>query len=162
MHWLPAYVGLGSNLSDPPARVHAACKALAGLHGTRLVLQSGLWGSAPFGPVEQPDFCNAVVALLTQLEPAALLAQLRALEAHLGREPPRERWGPRVIDLDLLAVGARRESTAELTLPHPGVAERAFVLFPWRELAPTFEVPGLGSVAVLAARLPAGSAWRLP
>jgi len=161
MHWLPAYVGLGSNLSDPPARVRAACAALPGLRATRLVLQSGQWGSKPFGPVAQPDFCNAVVALLTQLEPAALLAELRALESRLGREPPRERWGPRVIDLDLLAVGTRRESTAELALPHPGIAERAFVLFPWREIAPGYEVPGLGSVEALAARLPAEAAWRL-
>jgi 2-amino-4-hydroxy-6-hydroxymethyldihydropteridine diphosphokinase len=162
MHWLPAYVGLGSNLSDPPARLRAAFTALAGLPATRLVLQSGLYGSAPFGPVAQPDFCNAVAALLTQLEPDHLLAELRALEARLGREPPRERWGPRVIDLDLLAVAARRVASAELTLPHPGLAQRAFVLFPWRELAPAYEVPGQGSVASLAARLPAGDAWPLP
>lgn len=161
MHWLPAYVGLGSNLSDPPARLQAAFTALAELPATRLVLQSSLWGSKPLGPVEQPDFCNAVAALLTQLEPAALLAELRALEQRLGREPPRERWGPRVIDLDLLAVGTQRLATADLTLPHPGIAERAFVLFPWREIAPTFELPGLGSVASLAARLPAAAAWRL-
>jgi 2-amino-4-hydroxy-6-hydroxymethyldihydropteridine diphosphokinase len=162
MHWLPAYVGLGSNLSDPPARLHSACTALAGLPLSRLVLQSRHYGSAPLGPVEQPDFYNAVAALLTQLEPAALLAELRALETRLGREPPRARWGPRVIDLDLLAVGTRRMASPELTLPHPGIAERAFVLFPWRELAPAFEVPGLGSVAALAARLPASDAWPLP
>jgi 2-amino-4-hydroxy-6-hydroxymethyldihydropteridine diphosphokinase len=162
MHWLPAYVGLGSNLSDPPARLRAAFTALAGLPATRLVLQSGLWGSKPFGPVAQPDFCNAVAALLTQLGPEELFGELRALESLLGREPPRERWGPRVIDLDLLAVGAQRVATPDLTLPHPGLAERAFVLFPWRELAPGFEVPGLGSIASLAARLPADAAWRLP
>ena len=161
MHWLPAYVGLGSNLSDPPARLRAALAALADLPGTRLVLQSGQWGSKPFGPVAQPDFCNAVAALLTQLEPEPLLAELRALESRLGREPPRERWGPRVIDLDLLAVGTRRVATPELMLPHPGLAERAFVLFPWREVAAGFEVPGLGSVDSLAARLPAAAAWRL-
>ena len=99
-----------------------------------------------------------MAALLTQLEPEPLLAELRALESRLGREPPRERWGPRVIDLDLLAVGTRRVATPELMLPHPGLAERAFVLFPWRELAPHYVVPGLGTVAALAARLPPDAA----
>lgn len=161
MPWLPAYVGLGSNLRDPPARLREAYAALAGLRGSRLLAQSGLWGSAPFGPVAQPDFCNGVAELATELTPAALLAQLRELERQLGREPPRERWGPRVIDLDLLAVGELCCASATLTLPHPGLAERAFVLFPWRELAPGFQVPGLTTVAELAARVPADAAWPL-
>jgi 2-amino-4-hydroxy-6-hydroxymethyldihydropteridine diphosphokinase len=157
-----AYVGLGSNLRDPPARLREGLAALARLPGIDSVQHSSLWGSAPFGPVAQPDYCNAVAQLATQLEPEALLAALRRLEQQLGREPARERWGPRVIDLDLLAVGARRVASATLVLPHAGIAERAFVLFPWRELAPGFEVPGLGTVAMLAARLPADAAWRLP
>jgi 2-amino-4-hydroxy-6-hydroxymethyldihydropteridine diphosphokinase len=156
-----AYVGLGSNLRDPPARLREALASLAQLPGCRLVRHSGLWSSPPFGPVAQPDYCNAVAELATALGPEALLAQLRALERQLGREPARERWGPRVIDLDLLAMGTRRIASPTLALPHPGIAERAFVLFPWRELAPGFAVPGLGTVAALADRLPAGAAWRL-
>jgi 2-amino-4-hydroxy-6-hydroxymethyldihydropteridine diphosphokinase len=161
MPGLPAYVGLGSNLRDPPARLREAFAALASLPASRLMQQSGLYGSSPMGPVGQPDYCNAVAELLTELEPEALLGELRSLELRLGREPPRQRWGPRVIDLDLLAVGAHRVAAPALTLPHPGIAERAFVLFPWCELAPGFAVPGLGTVAALAARLPATAAWRL-
>jgi 2-amino-4-hydroxy-6-hydroxymethyldihydropteridine diphosphokinase len=162
MPWLPAYVGLGSNLRDPPARLREGLAALARLPATRLLLQSGLYGSAPLGSVAQPDYCNAVAALLTELEPEPLLAELRALELRLGREPVRVRWGPRVIDLDLLALGTLQRATPALQLPHPGIAGRAFVLFPWRELAPHFQVPGQGSVVQLAARLPANAAWRLP
>ncbi len=158
MAWLPAYVGLGSNLDDPPARVRAALDALAALPGSRLERRSRLYGSAPLGRPDQPDFCNAVAALLTQLPPDALLAQLQALEARLGRAPAAERWGPRVIDLDLLSVADLRVSGASLQLPHPGIAQRAFVLFPWRELAPHYVVPGLGTVESLAARLPADAA----
>lgn len=162
MRWLPAYVGLGSNLDDPPARVRAALAALGTLPGTRLELASRLYRSAPLGGAAQPDYCNAVAALLTQLDAPALHGQLRMLEQRLGRQPRPERWGPRVIDLDLLAHGDTRLPGPALVLPHPGIAARAFVLFPWRELAPGFEVPGLASVAALAARLPAGEAWPWP
>jgi len=158
MHWLPAYVGLGSNLDDPPARVRAAFTALGALPETQLVLRSRLYGSAPLGRADQPDYCNAVIALLTRLAPDELLAQLQACERQLGRVPPVERWGPRVIDLDLLAMADRVVATGPLLLPHPGIAQRAFVLFPWRELAPHFVVPGLGTVAALAARLPQDAA----
>jgi len=79
----------------------------------------------------------------------------------MGREPSRQRWGPRVIDLDLLAYGEQRRDDPELTLPHPGIAERQFVLQPWCEIAPDFVVPGVGRVADLAARLPADGLWRI-
>jgi 2-amino-4-hydroxy-6-hydroxymethyldihydropteridine diphosphokinase len=153
MQWLPAYVGLGSNLDDPPARVRAAIAALGGLPATRVESCSRLYGSRPLGRPDQPDYCNAVVALQTQLAPGELLGQLRALERQQGRTPSVERWGPRVIDLDLLAMSDLQASTESLQLPHPGIAQRAFVLFPWRELAPDYVVPGLGLVATLAARL---------
>ena len=159
MRWIPAYVGLGSNLQDPPRQVRAALAALAQLPGTKLVCQSRLYGSRPFGPVAQADFCNAVAGLLTQLEAPALLAALRALEAAHGREPACERWGPRVIDLDLLVYGNECCASGSLTLPHPGIAERSFVLRPWCDFAPDLMVPGLGSVAELAARLPADDLW---
>jgi 2-amino-4-hydroxy-6-hydroxymethyldihydropteridine diphosphokinase len=131
MRWIPAYVGLGSNLQDPPRQVGTALAALADLPATRLVCRSRLYGSRPLGPVAQADFCNAAAGLLTQLDADALLAALRALETALGREPVRERWGPRVIDLDLLIYGDERRDSAALTLPHPGVPERSFVLTSW-------------------------------
>lgn len=144
--WLPAYVGVGSNLSDPAAQVRRALEALAGLRSTRLVLCSPLYHTVPFGEVMQPAFVNAAAGLLTQLSPEELLESLRLLERELGREPPRERWGPRVIDLDLLVVGAERRDTDALRLPHPGIADRDFVLHPLADIAPELEVPGAGRV----------------
>jgi 2-amino-4-hydroxy-6-hydroxymethyldihydropteridine diphosphokinase len=161
VHGFPAYVGIGSNLRDPAAQVNAALAALASLPRTLLVSRSSLYGSRPMGPVAQPDFCNAVAGLLTELDAEALFAALRALERELGREPPRERWGPRVIDLDLLVYGEVRRAAPELTLPHPGIAARNFVLQPLCEIAPELLVPGLGRVAELAARVPSEGLWRL-
>lgn len=151
--WLPAYVGVGSNLSDPAAQVRRAFAALAKLPGSRLVASSPLYRTQPFGEVVQPAFVNAAAGLLTQRTPEELLADLRALERTLGREPPRERWGPRVIDLDLLVLGRESRATAELTLPHAGIAERDFVLYPLGDIAPDLDVPGLGRVAVLRERV---------
>ena len=159
MRWIPAYVGLGSNLQDPPRQVRAALDALARIPATRLVCQSRLYGSRPMGPVAQADFCNAAAGLLTQLDAEAFLAALRALETALGREPPRERWGPRVIDLDLLVYGTERHSSATLTLPHPGIAERSFVLRPLCDFAPALMVPGMGYASALAAKLPGDDLW---
>jgi len=135
--WLPAYVGVGSNLAGPEAQVRRALDALSRLPGTRLIVSSPLYRTQP----------------LTQSSPDDLLAQLRALERELGREPPRERWGPRVIDLDLLVVGRETRATAALTLPHPGIAERDFVLYPLADIAPDLDVPGVGRVAALKARV---------
>ena len=161
MHGYPAYVGLGSNLRDPAAQVQAAFAELAQIPQTRLVCRSTLYGSSPMGPVAQADFCNAVVGLLTALEPAPLLAALRAIEERFGRERARERWGPRVIDLDLLMYAEQRSTDPLLTLPHPGIAERNFVLIPWSEFAPDLYVPGLGRVAELAARISADGLWSM-
>lgn len=152
--WRPAYIGLGSNLEDPKAQVLRACAGLQRLGAsTRLVLVSPLYRSKPFGPVPQPDFINAVAGLLTQLDPRALLAELLALETALGRPAEHQRWGPRIIDLDLLLLGRERRGEPGLTLPHPGIVERNFVLYPLCDLAPDLEVPGLGRVAELKERL---------
>jgi 2-amino-4-hydroxy-6-hydroxymethyldihydropteridine diphosphokinase len=158
---VPAYVALGSNLDDPRAQVGRAFDALAALPGTRLVLRSSLYSSRPLGPVEQPDFVNAVAGLLTALEPGPLLAALKDLEARLGRARPVVRWGPRRIDLDLLVHGTARSATGELTLPHPGIAERAFVLAPLAEIAPDLDVPGLGRVRALLAGVDATTVERI-
>ncbi len=151
--WVPAYVGVGSNLSDPAAQVRRALEALGGLRATRLVLRSPLYLTPPFGEVVQPAFVNAVAGLLTQLSPEELLESLRLLERELGREPPRERWGPRVIDLDLLVVGREKRDLDALKLPHPGMAERDFVLYPLADVAPALDVPGLGRVWRLRERV---------
>jgi 2-amino-4-hydroxy-6-hydroxymethyldihydropteridine diphosphokinase len=149
--WLPAYIGVGSNLAQPETQVLRALDALGRLPRSHLVARSALYHTPPFGEVVQPAFVNAVAGLVTRLSPEELLAALRTLERELGREPVRERWGPRVIDLDLLAVGAEQRSTAALELPHPGIAQRDFVLYPLADIAPDLEIPGLGRVAKLRA-----------
>ncbi len=151
--WRPAYIGVGSNLADPRAQVLDACGRLAQLPRTRRVAVSPLYRSRPFGPVAQPDFVNAAAALLTQLEAPALLEELHSLERALGRPAQHERWGPRVIDLDLLAYASERCADERLTLPHPGIVERNFVLYPLCDIAPDLELPGLGRVAELRGRL---------
>jgi 2-amino-4-hydroxy-6-hydroxymethyldihydropteridine diphosphokinase len=161
MLWHPVYVGIGSNLDEPAAQVLRALAALGELTQTRLVLKSALYGSHPMGPAAQPDFVNAVAGLLTQLEATPLFSALRALERSLGRAPPRVRWGPRRIDLDLLLFGDERLDTPELTLPHPGIVQRNFVLYPLLEVAPGLQVPGLGRVDELAARVDRAGIWRL-
>ena len=151
--WQPAYVGVGSNLSDPRRQVELAIEQLVTLPRTRRVLVSRLYGSRPLGPIAQPDFVNAVVGVLTQLSAQELLAQLRALESAFGRPAARERWGPRVLDLDLLAFARERGTGPSLTLPHPGIVERNFVLYPLSDIAPDLELPGLGRVTELKGRV---------
>jgi 2-amino-4-hydroxy-6-hydroxymethyldihydropteridine diphosphokinase len=147
--WQPAYIGLGSNLQDPRAQLLRACAALESLPFSRVVALSPFYRSKPFGPVPQPDFVNAVVGLLTQLDSRTLLGELLTLEGVLGRPAEHERWGPRIIDLDLLVYGRERREEPDLTLPHRGIVERNFVLYPLCDLAPDLEVPGLGRVAEL-------------
>lgn len=160
--WVPAYVALGSNLAQPLHQVERALEALDALPGTRLMLRSSAYRSRPMGPVEQPDFVNAAAALLTQLDPVTLLRELKALETRLGREIPVVRWGPRRIDLDLLVHGQTRCNDAELTLPHPGIAERDFVLVPLAEISPSLDVPGVGRVDALLQRLAPPALERIP
>src|SRR6185312_5139834 len=144
--WQPAYIGVGSNLDDPQEQVLRVFTKLADLPKTRVVLTSPRYVSQPFGPVRQPEFVNAVVGVLTQLDPLTLLNSLRAIETTQGRPAleQRERWGPRVIDLDVLVYGRERRTDPELTLPHPGIVERNFVLYPLADIAPDLEIPGLG------------------
>jgi 2-amino-4-hydroxy-6-hydroxymethyldihydropteridine diphosphokinase len=106
-----------------------------------------MYRSAPFGGVEQADFINAAAALLTQLSARELLNEMQAIERARGREPGGVRWGPRVLDLDLLVYSDAVVNEPDLTLPHPGIAERNFVLLPLSELAPDLHVPGLGRLA---------------
>jgi 2-amino-4-hydroxy-6-hydroxymethyldihydropteridine diphosphokinase len=159
--WRPAYIGLGSNLSDPATQVRQAVQRLAALPQTRLVAVSPLYGSRPMGPVSQPAFVNAVAGVLTQLTALELLRELRNQELQAGRPAVREHWGPRVIDLDVLVFGSEQCSGPELVLPHPGVVERNFVLYPLADIAPDLDVPGHGRVRELLAGVSADGVWPL-
>jgi len=150
--WVPAYIGVGSNLNDPSAQVRAGVGALATLPNTRLLACSQLYRSAPLGPQDQPHYVNAVAGLLTGLDASALLAHLKQLEQAQGRAQPIVRWGPRVIDFDILVFGSQRIENDTLRVPHAGISERGFVLLPLMDVAPDLEVPGLGRVAALASR----------
>ena len=129
-----AFVALGSNLSDPPRQLRNAVQAIERLPGTRLIAASRVYRSAAVGPGTQPDYLNAVLRLATSLAPRALLDALQGIERAQGRER-RERWGPRTLDLDLLLYDDRRIETGDLTVPHPRLAERNFVLYPLLEVA---------------------------
>ncbi|QKV52345.1 2-amino-4-hydroxy-6-hydroxymethyldihydropteridine diphosphokinase [Comamonas antarctica] len=129
-----AWIGLGANLGDRGAALTRAVRALAALPATRHVRVSGLYASAPID-AGGPDYLNAVAELSTRLAPLALLDALQAIEQAAGRERP-YRNAPRTLDLDLLAHGEQQLDTQRLTLPHPRIGERAFVLLPLAELAP--------------------------
>ncbi|MBX3668435.1 MAG: 2-amino-4-hydroxy-6-hydroxymethyldihydropteridine diphosphokinase [Rhodocyclaceae bacterium] len=149
-----AHVALGSNLGDPLATLRSALGDLEHLRASRLVAVSPLYRTAPIGLIRQPDFINGVAALDTGLGPYELLAELFAIEARHGRL--RElRHAPRTLDLDLLLYGDLCQDDAALTLPHPRMHERAFVLRPLVDLAPDLALPGRGSAAALLAALPA-------
>lgn len=145
-----AYVALGANLGDARETVTAALAALADIDATRVVARSSLYQTAPVGLRHQPDFINAVAALDTDLSPTRLLEALFALEARFGRSRSIPN-APRTLDLDLLLYGQARSDAAALTLPHPRLHERAFVLVPLAEIAPALHIPGRGRVADLLA-----------
>lgn len=147
-------IGLGGNLDAPADRVQRARKALANGEGIREIAFSSLYRSRPMGPQDQPDYVNAVMALETDLQPLALLDYLQSIESLEGRVRLGERWGPRTLDLDLLLYGNQMIQHPRLTVPHPGLAVREFVLHPLAEILPDLEVPGLGRVRELAEQCP--------
>jgi 2-amino-4-hydroxy-6-hydroxymethyldihydropteridine diphosphokinase len=154
-----AYLGIGANLGDALAQVRAALAALAQLPHSVLIAQSGLYRTAPIDSAG-PDYINAVAAIDTRLAPAALLAQLQRLENAAGRERP-YRNAPRTLDLDLLLYGALQLATPQLTLPHPRMHERAFVLLPLLEIAPDVQIPGRGAARDWLAHTQAQTVRRL-
>ncbi|HEU4627666.1 MAG TPA: 2-amino-4-hydroxy-6-hydroxymethyldihydropteridine diphosphokinase [Steroidobacteraceae bacterium] len=162
-HWFPVYIGVGSNIEDPRAQVLRAVDTLRAFapEQFRVIAVSPLYGTKPFGPIPQPDFVNGAVGALTQLDPLALLKRLKQIEAAMGRPAQREKWGPRIIDLDLLLYGREQLRSPELTLPHPGIVERNFVLYPLADIAPDLDVPGLGRVAELKRRVAQAGIWPL-
>lgn len=145
-----AYVALGSNLGNPVAQVRAGAQAISELPGTRLAECSSLYQTAPVGIISQPDFINAVCAVDTSLPATALMQALLDIEQAQGRRRDVP-GGPRSLDLDLLLYGDLACDAEGLTLPHPRLHERAFVLYPLSEIAPGLNIPGRGQVEILLA-----------
>lgn len=156
-----AYIGLGSNLENPVEQLKSARAALATAEGIEELAFSGLYRSAPMGPKDQPDYINAVMSVKTSLAAHELLHCLQAVEKSQGRVRTGERWGARTLDLDVLIYGDRQIRTAELTVPHPGIPNRNFVLYPLFELCSQLLVPGMGTIAELIAKCPSADLQRL-
>ncbi len=144
-----AYIGLGSNLEKPVTQLRSAVDSLRAAPGMEVIRVSSFYRNPPMGPQTQPDYVNAVVELSLDLTPDALMDQLEAIENAHGRQREGERWGPRTLDLDILLYGEEFVETPRLTIPHPGMAKRPFVLKPLLEIAPDLVVPGLGAVEKL-------------
>jgi 2-amino-4-hydroxy-6-hydroxymethyldihydropteridine diphosphokinase len=150
-----AYIGLGSNLQQPIEQVKRALQQLAKIPHTSLLAASPLYRSVPLGPADQPDYINAVAALATRLSALELLDVLQAIEKQQGRVREGERWGPRTLDLDLLLYGDLQIQTERLTVPHPGLGERNFVLYPLYNIAgEDLLIPGLDTLGHLLQACP--------
>jgi 2-amino-4-hydroxy-6-hydroxymethyldihydropteridine diphosphokinase len=154
-----AVLALGSNLGDRVGTLQGALDTLADTPDTAVVAVSPVFETDPVGGPDQPDFLNAVVIIRTTLPPRTLLERALAVEEafHRVRE---QRWGPRTLDIDVIAVGDLTVAEPDLVVPHPRAAERAFVLVPWAAADPEGVLPGAGPVSTLAARL--GSAGVRP
>ncbi len=152
---ITAYIGLGGNLDDPLELLRSARRAIQSTAGIRELAFSGFYRSAPMGPVGQPDYVNAVMAVATTLRPQELLRALQAIELAHGRVRTGLRWGPRTLDLDILLYGDQEIAKADLTVPHAGICEREFVLYPLAEIAPPdLSIPGKGRLRDLLAACP--------
>jgi 2-amino-4-hydroxy-6-hydroxymethyldihydropteridine diphosphokinase len=151
-----AYIGVGANLGDREATMRAALAALDATPGIRVVAVSSFRETEPVGYVDQPRFLNAAAAVETELDARGLLDALLAVERGLGRTREGPRFGPRTIDLDLLLFGDAEVDEPGLTVPHPRLHERAFVLEPLAELVPELVVPGRGPLESLRRNLESG------
>lgn len=159
--WQPVYIALGSNLEHPVEQIKLAMRALGSLAQSRLIRLSALYESVPVGPPGQPNYVNAVVAMLTQLSPHALLDELQAIENEQGRTRDGQRWGPRTLDLDILMYADQCIDDDRLRVPHVELHKRDFVLGPWLELTPHVTVPTHGPVHLLAAALDMSNLMKL-
>lgn len=148
------YIGLGSNLDDPVEQVKKGLHALQDMPETSCIMCSSLYRSEPLGPSGQPAYINAVAMLETELTADELLSHMQRIENRHGRVRNNERWGPRTLDLDLLLYGEEEISSIDLTVPHPGLYEREFVLYPLYEVAPHLKIPGVGSFKDLVEKCP--------
>lgn len=155
------YLGLGANLADPVAQLQRAVAALRQLPQSRLLVVSSLYGSKPMGPQDQPDYVNAVAKISTRLAPLALLDALQQIEQQHGRQRKAERWGPRSLDLDILMYASDTIVSERLTIPHYGLAQREFVLYPLAEIAPQLTLPCGTPLQALLSKVPLNGLQKL-
>ena len=148
------YIGLGANLAQPLAQLQQAVAALRLLPASQLIAVSSFYGSKPMGPQDQPDYVNAVAALDTELPAEALLDALQQIEQQQGRQRKDERWGPRTLDLDILLYGDDIINSERLTVPHYGLKQREFVLYPLAEIAPNLRLPDGSVLSSLLGQVP--------
>jgi 2-amino-4-hydroxy-6-hydroxymethyldihydropteridine diphosphokinase len=158
---IEVYIGVGSNLDQPVQQVLDAKQALQQLPETDLIKFSTLYVSSPMGPQDQPNYVNAVAMLQTTLSAHQLLEHLQAIETQQGRVR-KQHWGARTLDLDILLYGDQQINTADLVIPHTGITERAFVLYPLQEIAPELDIPGHGKLSELFNACPANGIQKLP
>lgn len=151
-----AYIGLGSNLEAPVEQIKTALTDLQSLPATQLLKTSSFYASPPMGPQDQPDYINAVALLDTSLSAHDLLDALQAIEQQHGRQRKRH-WGERTLDLDILLYGQQMIEDERLSVPHPGLTQRAFVVYPLLEIAGDMPIPGQGSLQVIASRCSRGA-----
>ncbi|WP_428035901.1 2-amino-4-hydroxy-6-hydroxymethyldihydropteridine diphosphokinase [Amphritea sp.] len=159
-HWTRCFIGLGSNLEHPVTQVSTALLELDRLPQCRNLTPSSLYRSDPVGPPGQPDYINAVASLETTLSPLDLLDALQALEQQHQRVRI-QHWGPRTLDLDLLLYGDQLINNERLTVPHPYLQERSFVLYPLAEIAPQLHIPNQKSLAECLENCQKGSLERI-
>ena len=155
MQEVDAYIGLGSNLQEPQLQIKNALQELREIPNTHVLESSSLYKSKPMGPVDQPNFINAVAKISTFLNPEELLTALQNIEKHHQRERVSlERWGPRTLDLDIILYGNQQIHTNKLQIPHSGMTKREFVLIPLQELEADLIIPGKGALGKLIEQLP--------
>lgn len=147
MSVVTCFVGIGSNLNEPSRRIAESITALDNISAVALERVSSLYQTDPMGPADQPVYLNAVAQLSTSLAPLALLDTLQGVENEQGRVRTNERWTARTLDLDLLLYGDQQIDHERLTVPHPGMTVRSFVLVPLLEIAPDINIPGKGPAA---------------
>lgn len=157
-----AYIGIGSNLQDPISQVSSAILELTQLPHSSLYSFSNLYSSRPMGPPDQPPYINAVARIKTRLSPQSLLDRLQWLENEHGRVREGDHWGPRTLDLDILVYGNNKLNSQELSIPHPGMKYREFVLYPLHEVNKNLMIPGLGVVNRIQANCYPNGLIRLP
>ena len=150
---ITAYIGLGSNLSDPRAQVISAAKAISNISASKVITLSSLYLSKPMGPQDQDDYINAVIALETSLSALELLDALQGIENSAGRVRKDNRWGARILDCDILLYGNESIENERLTVPHYGMKLREFVLLPLAEIAPSLHLPDGSSISELASKI---------
>jgi len=145
-----AYIGLGSNLSEPVKQVQSAIIEIKKIADSKIITASSLYLSKPMGPQDQDDYINAVIALETSLTPLELLDALQTIENKAGRIRKAERWGARILDLDIILFGNQVINTERLIIPHYGMTEREFVLLPLAEISPELTMPTGESIKILS------------